>query len=207
MEEKSNLTESKPLRFSIRKFKRNMRKSLWLPFIIVGVVVIAAGFLAYQNFSNSQNAQAENGVDTSVSAPLATQQLNRTYEFPLVDNEGEEVSNITYIIESAELQDEIIVRGQRAYAVEGRTFLILNIRIVNDYSQAIQINARDYIRLIVDGSQDRLAPDIHNDPVEIQAISTKPTRLGFPIDSDFESLTLQVGEINGDKQSINLDLK
>ncbi len=194
-------------RFSLRKFRRGVRRSLWLPFIIIGLIVLGAAFMAFRNLSNSSVALGDNGVDTSISEPLATQGLNKTYEFPLVDSEGEEVSKVKYIIESAELQDEIIVKGQRAYAVEGRTFLILNIKIINSYNQGIQINARDYIRLIVDGSQDKLAPDIHNDPVEIQAISTKPTRLGFPITSDFKQLVLQVGEIQGEKQTINLTLK
>ena len=207
MEDNTLSQDTPSQRSTLRRFKRSMRKSLWLPFIIVGLAVLIAAFMAFRNLGNSPAAVADNGVDTSISEPLATQELNRTFEFPLVDREGEEVSKVRYIIESAELQDEIIVKGQRAYAVEGRAFLILNIKIINTYNQGIQINARDYIRLIVDGSQDRLAPDIHNDPVEIQAISTKPTRLGFPINNDFKQLTLQIGEIQGEKQTLNLDLR
>lgn len=186
---------------------RAMRRSLWLPFSIVGIIVIILAYFAYTNMQQSNGKANQNGVNTSVSTPIASQDLNKKFEFPLVDSEGKEVSKVTYVIQKAELQKEIIVKGQRAYAVEGRAFLILNIKVINNFDSAIQINARDYVRLIVDNSQDKLAPDIHNDPVEIQAISTKPTRLGFPIDSNFKSLVLQVGEINGKKQTIPLNLK
>jgi hypothetical protein len=52
-----------------------------------------------------------------------------------------------------------------------------------------------------------LAPEIHNDPVEVQALSTKYTRLAFPIDDTYKDLTLYVGEINGHKDAIKLNLK
>ena len=193
-------------RLTFRNVKRSMRRSLWLPFALVGLVVLIAGILAFRTLSNT-SVGAQDGINLSQAKPLATQALNRTFEFPLVDGEGKEVSKIKYIIEGAELQDEIIVKGQRAYAVEGRTFLILNIKIINNYDQGIQINAKDYIRLIINGTSDRVAADVHNDPIQIQAISTKQTRLGFPIDDTYKSLVLQIGEIKGEKQTLNLDLK
>ena len=52
-----------------------------------------------------------------------------------------------------------------------------------------------------------LAPDTHNDPVEIQAISTKFTRVGFIINDSDKDLVLHVGEIQGDKEKIELDLR
>jgi hypothetical protein len=74
--------------------------------------------------------------------------------------------------------------------------------------KGIEINSRDYVRLIVDGNtKEMLAPEIHNDPVEAQAISTKYTRVGFPINTSDKNLVLQVGEINGPKQTIKLEFK
>lgn len=111
------------------------------------------------------------------------------------------------VLTSAELQDEIVIKGQKANAVKGKEFLIINLKLTNNYSKTIQINTRDYIRLSVNKSDEKLAADIHNDPVEVQAISTKYTRLGFPIDETDKNLTLYVGEINGKKESITLNLK
>ena len=80
-------------------------------------------------------------------------------------------------------------------------------KITNNYDKSVQIPTRDYIRLMVNGSDEKLAPDIHNDPVEIQAISTKYTRVGFPINETDKDLILQVGEIAGKKQTVKLNLK
>ena len=72
----------------------------------------------------------------------------------------------------------------------------------------IKINTKDFIRLSVNNNQNEwLAPDLHNDPVEVQAISTKNTRLGFPVNESDKNLVLQVGEIEGYKQQISLSLK
>ena len=73
------------------------------------------------------------------------------------------------------------------------------------FCQAIEIDSKDYVRLSVNNSDEWLAPEIHNDPVEVQAISVKNTRLGFTINAKNESLKLLVGEIDKDKQEIELN--
>ncbi|MCH7641575.1 hypothetical protein IID22_05270 [Patescibacteria group bacterium] len=142
-----------------------------------------------------------------VASAKAVQGINREFSFPLRNGNNEEVSQIKYLVEKAELRDEIIVKGQRATAVKGRVFLILTLKITNDYDQAIEIDTRDYMRLTVNNNElELLAPDIHNDPVEIQAISTKFTRLGFPINDSDKEIVLRGGEITGDKEKIVLEL-
>jgi len=165
------------------------------------IVVVGLGRLVGGIRGTSSSSQA------SVSDAKASQMLNLESSFPLRDSEGDEVSTIKYVIEKAELRDQIIVQGQRATAIKGRIFLILTLKISNEYDQPIEIDTRDYVRLSVDGDEvELLAPDIHNDPVEVQAISTKFTRVGFPIDDDFKSLVLRVGEISGGKEKVVLEL-
>jgi hypothetical protein len=143
----------------------------------------------------------------SVKGLRSSYEVNKEYEIPLKDDKGETVSNVVYVIEKAELRDELIYQGQKATAVEGRTFLLLNLKITNEHSQAININTKDYIRLSVNGNENEwLAPDMHNDPVEVQAISTKYTRLGFPINDSDTDLIIRFGEITGEKEKINLEL-
>lgn len=139
--------------------------------------------------------------------PIATQMLNRTYKFPLKDAKGKTVSNITYLLQSADIQDSFIYQGKVATAVKGRTFLIFDLKITNPYSKTIEINAKDYVRVKMNDSSELLAPEIHNDPVQIQANSTKYTRIGLPINDTDKNLVLLVGELEGKKDSINLSLK
>lgn len=192
-----------------RKFFKNNKV---LPFVVVLLLVGIVGTLAVRNAVSSNNtgtAASVLGSDNKVAVegPVAQQTLNKTFTFPLRDAAGKKVSDLKYEIQNAELRNEIIVKGQKASAVEGRTFLILNLKITNSYDKSIQLNSKDYVRLTVGSSPEKLAADIHNDPVDVQAISTKYTRLGFPINDNEKSLTLQVGEISGPKETIKLDLK
>jgi len=124
----------------------------------------------------------------------------------LRDENGEVVSSFKYLIENAELRDEIIVKGQKATAIKGRDFLILTLKLQNDLDDSIEVSTKDYLRLSVNGNEDEwLAPDIHNDPVEVQAISVKNTRLGFPVNENDTNLVLQVGEINGEKEKVEIN--
>lgn len=190
-----------------KKFKGKKLLPLLLVVIAVGII----GTIVVNNANSSQSSSpallgaSDKRVD--VEKPTAQETLNKTFNFPLRDAAGKEVSKLKYEIQNAELRDEIIVKGQKATAVKGRTFLIINLKITNNYDKSIQLNSKDYIRLIVSGSPEKLAADIHNDPVDVQAISTKFTRLGFPIDDDQKSLTLQVGEISGKKETVTLNLK
>ena len=192
------------------KFTHNFserRKKLVL-LVVVLVVILAALLLFKTIFDRPIFLAGENLLSDErfeLPRPHKSLSLNKEFTFPLKDDQGEEVDQIKYIIEKAEIRDQIIVSGKKATSVKGRTFLIINVKIVNDFSKAIQINARDYVRLIVNNNDsEALAPDIHNDPVEVQAISTKYTRVGFPVDDNTQSLNLRVGEINGEKQVVDL---
>lgn len=191
---------------SKRRFSpKNIVRAVLLLIIASGLIIGGKKLLGSTNPPN-KSSTSEN--QQSVLGARATQDINKDFEFPVKDDTGIKVASFKYTIESAELRDQIIVKGQTATAVNGRTFLIINLKITNDKDKAININTRDYIRLSVNGNKDEwLAPDIHNDPVEVQAISTKYTRVGFPINTSDKNLLLRVGEIDGDKQNIKLNLQ
>lgn len=192
--------ESSQISQSTNKNKVNFKRliPIVLLLIIIGGVIVLTGRLVV-----ASNKQQVADTRTTVAGPKASVTLNKEYSFPILDSKGKEVTKLKYTIQNAELRNEIIVKGQRASAIEGRTFLILNIKIVNDYDKGIDINARDYIRLITNGNENELlAADIHNDPVSVQPISTKITRLGFPINDTDKNLVLQVGEIKGAKDFV-----
>jgi hypothetical protein len=195
--------------FSRKRVRRFVKRSTVLPFALVGVVVIIVAVLLIRNATGTTSASPVLGANdkrVDIQKPKAQQEINKDYNFPLKDQTGKEVSKFTYRIQNAELRDEIVVKGQAATAVKGRTFLIVNVKITNNFDKDISLNVKDFVRLSVNGSAEKLAPDIHNDPVNVQAISTKYTRVGFPINDTDKNLQLQVGEISGSKDTIKLTL-
>ena len=173
-----------------------------IPYLVIGFFAVLTLILV-----GSAIKRAGGSTDIVIAPAKATQSLDKEFSFPLKNDKSEEVSRIKYIIENVEKRDEIVVKGQRARSVKGRTFLIFNLKIVNDFNQVIQIQTRDYVRLSVNGDKNQwLAPDIHNDPVDIQAISTKLTRIGFAINDSDKNIVLRVGEINGEKEEIEIKI-
>lgn len=199
-----NQTRSNGFHLSFKRFRLSKQLIAIILIFLVGAMIF--GFWFKKTMSDKNYiAASSTGDQEKVTPPYATKQLDREFSFPLRDDKGKEVSTFKYIVQNAELTREIIVKGQKGTAVKGRTFLIINLKINNDSKQRIQINSRDYIRLMVNGNdKELLAPDIHNDPVEVQPISTKFTRLGFAINDSDKNLKLQIGEIEGDKQFIEL---
>ena len=180
------------------------RKKLFLFGSIVFLVVFSISILYIKNNSSTAGGSVLGDNRFSLPDSKAKKDIQKEFTFPLKDKEGEEVSTIKYIILDVQLQDQIISQGKPYTTVKGRTILILNLKITNQYDQAISINTKDYVRLSVNSNEEWLAADFHHDPVSIQPISTKYTRLGFPIYDIDKDLKLQVGEIGGEKEIINL---
>jgi len=184
------------------KYSRNTK---YIVYIVVGILVLV---LVYRfQGSKSNDVKGESNGRVEVKEARAAKDVNFNFSFPLKNSDKETVSEVKVTIESAELRDEIIVKGKKATSVKGRTFLVLNLKVKNEFDQAIEVNTRNYIRLSVNGNEEEwLAPDIHNDPLEVQAISTKMTRMGFPVNETDKDFVLQIGEITGDKQKVKLEL-
>lgn len=172
--------------------------------VLIAVVAIALVGIVFFTRSRKSSDAAGSGIMTDASQNAEKVGIiDSELEFPIKNETGEEINRFKYRIETVEVRDEIIVRGQRATSLAGRTFLVLNIKLTNPLDQAIQINTRDYVRLIRNGNpSEQLAPDVHNDPVQVQAISTKTARVAFPINDSDTDLQLQVGEIKGGKQIV-----
>src|SRR3990170_7640206 len=180
-----------------RKIRKLLFYAIMIGFVVFGLTKVLD---ATKNLGDQVGDQR-----VEIQGAKSTTDINREFSFPLRDDKGEQVSQLKFGIQTAELRDEIVVKGQRANAVKGRTFLILNLKISNDFGQSIEINTKNYVRMTRNNNEyEKLAPDIHNDPVEVQADSTKLTRVGFPINDSDSDLKLHIGEIGGEKQIIDL---
>lgn len=189
-----------------RRVNKRQIKVAVVILLVLGLIGIA--FLVKGVFKGSTKTAVIGAADERIQLPesRATTTLNKEYSFPLKNDKGEEVSKIKYIIETAELRDQIIVKGSKASAVKGRTFLILSLKLANDYKKDIEIKSADYIRLSVGNNKtELLAPDIHNDPVSVAAISTKYIRLGFAVNDNERNFKLKVGEISGVKETVDIN--
>jgi hypothetical protein len=211
-ETKSNTSEKMRnlmgnIRFNNRKtkhiFKKSLRFIVPLLFLIVLVLVIR---IVVKSATTSKQTTAN--AQLTLQTPTATENLNKTFSFALKDSNGKDAGSFSYTIQNADIQNQIIVQAKPVNAVTGREFLIINLKLTNSLNKGIQINTRDYIRLSTNNDlNDWLAPEIHNDPVEVQAISTQFTRVGFPIYTTDKHLLLQIGEINGKKTRIPLTIQ
>jgi hypothetical protein len=201
----TSLSVSRRLPFLRNPFKQiNFKKLLPALFVVgaAGLTIFVISRLLAKVSSTSSDV-----TRVSVAGAKATNQLNRDFLFPLKDAKGTTVTEMKFTLENAELRDEIIVKGKRAVAIEGRTFLILTFKITSDYTKSLEINTKNYFRLTKNGNEtDLLAADIHNDPVIVQPTSTKYTRIGWPIDDSDQDLVMLVGEIEGEKTKVELGL-
>ncbi len=180
-----------------------LKKYLPISILVVTVLGVIGGTIALVRAKSKF-------TDARVQVPgaKASQEVNKEFPIAIKDANGKEATKIKMVLQTAELRDEILVQGQRATSIKGRSFLILSLKLSNDFDKGVQMNVKDYFRLTVNGkSSEQLAADIHNDPVVIQAKSTKYSRIGFPVNDTDKQLTLWVGEITGDKQKIDLNLK
>ncbi len=197
-------------RFNFQNLKYNKKFLRYLLLIIIAVLLIG-GVKLISNVSSGQNSSTQilgrsNGL--TIAPPISTKNINKDFKFSLRDDKGKEISTFTYAVKSVELRKEIMVKGQKATAIKGRIFLIANLKFVNTFKQGINVNARDYLRLSVNGNANELlAPEIHSDPVEVQAISTKYTRVGYAVSENDRNYMLQVGEIDGKKEAIKFNFK
>lgn len=201
----SLISKNSDQRTSRQPILSTLKSKKMLPFLFVIIALIIFSYLYKRPDKTVAKKITPADEKTKISRPRASLAVNREFSFPLQDTKGKEIAQLKYLIETAELRDQIIVQGKIATAIEGKTFLILTLKIQNTFDKAIDINARDYIRLIVNGnSNEQIAAEIHNDPVNVQAISTKTTRIGFPINTIDTDLSLLVGEITGNKEPVDL---
>jgi hypothetical protein len=202
--------EDQPVIIKKRRFPINLRDRTVLTRVLPAVVLALALIIVFilGRVSAPKGQVVSSSSQPVVDSPKASQNLNKDFDFAVKDDKGAVIGSLKYTLQSADLSDEIVVQGQKVQALQGRVFLIVNLKIVSDNKQNIQMNTRNYVRLSMNGNDSELlAPDIHNDPVEIQAISTKITRIGFAINTSDKNFKLIVGEVDGPKTTIPLTLK
>lgn len=185
---------------SLTPIVRNNKRPL---FLIAVILVILVAIFVGRNLTTSTTVLGDNKVQ--LKDAKSQKEINHELQVPIKNSKGEEVTKIKYQIQNAEIRDEILVKGKRATAVSGRVFLILNIKLINDYNRAIEVNTKDFIRLSVGDSKELFAASIHNDPLTLQPLSVQNSRIGFAINESEKNIKLSIGEIAGEKTTLDLN--
>lgn len=178
--------------------KKNLAK-----YAIIAVCLGLLG-LAVLSIKRAVKASKDNALKKDLAAMISPAAAKREINKEIAVTSAKAKLEVKYMIISAEILEEIIVKGEKVKAAAGRAFLIFNLKVINNGRRGVQVNSRDFVRLAGGGSEEWLAPDVHNDPVEVQALSTKYTRLGFVINTVDKLFKVRIGEINGEKEELEI---
>ncbi|OGD86754.1 hypothetical protein A2Z23_02765 [Candidatus Curtissbacteria bacterium RBG_16_39_7] len=176
--------------------KKTVLKLSFAAFVILAVafLLLRAGGRSSETFTGS-NVSPQKSIILSKTFQLAGNTEN--------DSPTENFMNLT--LTNAETTKQILIQGKPATAKGGKIFLIINLEIDNPHNQKLYISPVDLMRLV--GPDDKkFAPDVHNNQVAIEPISIKKTRVGFVINEGTDDWKLQVGEVAGAKEIIDLPI-
>ena len=162
--------------------------------------VVFGGFI-YSRISKSRTKTTSSKTEDLVSASNQVE-IKRDFEFP-IQNAGKKVS-LKFSLNSAQLTNTIANQGKPIKSNSDQQFLIIFLELQNDSQYPININSQDFVRLI--GEKDKkYAPDLYNGQIEVAPISVKRDEIGFAVTADKKQFQIQVGEINKDKETIDIN--
>jgi len=183
---------------SILARKRNL-------LILAAVVVVVIGLLVVRNLRSSPKSLVQGAAQTDFS-PQTQATVNRRFEIPIRSGNGKDTGNdLAVTLTTIDRSKRILIQGQPATARDTKMFLILNLEIENSTSDQLTVRPVDFVRL-VDSQNHSFAPDIHNNDVSAEPISIKKTRVGFVVDDNQKNFKFLFGEINGDKQTVEISI-
>lgn len=134
--------------------------------------------------------------------------LDKKFTFPGLDDNGKEKGEIELKITQVEKTNQVIVQEKTYTSKNDKSFLVVNLELKNESTKRLNIFPGDLLRLVVDGQEEKkFAPDLHNNYVLVAPISTKVDRVGFVIEEGFKDLKIQVGELEEEKEILDIKFK
>jgi len=168
--------------------------------LIVGVVVAIVAFSVVSSNLRKNSAGAS-------SAKTVTTSVEKSFEFVGLNNAGKaQAQKIKLTIANVEKTNQVQVKEQVFEAKNKKLFMIVNLEMKNDATVALNLIPGDLIRMSVAGdTENKFAPDLHNNLVPIAPISTRIDRVGFVIPQEAKSFTLYIGELEGKKEEVTVE--
>jgi len=170
--------------------------------IIAGIAIVIF-FLFASGFFKSKNSNVQSSKPKSTVVSI-----DKGFDFSALNNQGKPVaSKIKLKVATVEKTNQVTVKDQTFTAKNNKIFLIVNLELKNDATLPYNILPGDLLRLTYNGDEDnKYAPDLHNNLVTVAAISTRQDRVGFVVPENAKDFKLYIGELEGKKEILNINL-
>lgn len=207
--EKTRSFDISQLKNLFKNFPREKVKALFknrrLVISLLVVLFLTGAFIIARNKLASVKSPVFDNNSQTNFAPQSSVFLNKKIEIPIRSSSGAAtgeklVVNLTTI----DRAKKILIQGKPATARDGKMFIILNLEIDNVTRNQLTVRPVDFIRFVNEGKS--FAPDVHNDAVKVEPVSIKRTRVGFVTDESQKDYKFLIGEISGDKQTIEVTI-
>lgn len=131
----------------------------------------------------------------------ATVDIGKSFTFQAQKIKKKGTEDVKFTLASAELKDQIRVKGVPKNADSGRQFLLLRLEIENSSTDELSITPSDLIRLVREEGK-MFAPDFHNATVIIDPLSVRKDLVSFVVPTTEKNFNFLVGELDGDKETV-----
>ena len=134
-----------------------------------------------------------------------TVSLDREWNFVASDRTGTPLeTKIAFSLISAEKTNQIYVKNKPVRTTPDKGFLVLSLELENSTGERVYFYSSDYVRLLGLESK-KFEADFRNPRFEIAPFSTKKDKLAFLVDAKEKNFQIQVGEITGTIETININ--
>ncbi|KKP85282.1 MAG: hypothetical protein UR87_C0056G0007 [candidate division CPR3 bacterium GW2011_GWE2_35_7] len=129
--------------------------------------------------------------------------IYKTYTYNLKTKEGNDAGQLVLNVTNAEKTDIVMVKGEAIKAPTGKIFLAINIEWDNKSSQSLNVDTINYFRYL--SPEDKLyAPAFYNENVSVSPISVRNDKLAFVVLENQKDIKIQIGELRGTKEIVEL---
>lgn len=181
----------------MKKIKNTFNTKMAIIAAAVVIVVLGAWYF-------TKNSKADN--NTVSLSPTASGNLNKQIAFPIRDKDGKDTGNkLTVNFTSLERTNKILYSGKPLSAKQGKDFVVSNIEIENTTKDRLTVRPVDFIRL-QDAGGKNYAADIQINALKVEPLSVKKTRTIFIVNEEPKTLKFLIGEINGNRETVEVTL-
>lgn len=169
--------------------------------LLLGLLLLI--FAAYKFFS-PKISSPQKPTEETTSQVLAQVAVNRSFTFPAQIQGGKKTEDVTFTITTVERKNEIKVKSKPRQALPGNNFLLVRLELDNPSTERLIFASADFIRLL--GKDDKkFSPDFHNGQVIIDPLSVRRDLVSFMAAQDQKNFTLLVGELEKDKERLEIN--